>query len=129
MSKMRIMDITEEWLDPLVPAQQDAAVYWVLFDATGPVPYIKKSSGDGFLAFFDNEEDAKRAKRQHHGTDYKRVEYFRAPPALAVAALVEALERAEQVMWSAECNLDVEAQEIQQVLIRYRATLAGKGGE
>lgn len=51
-----------------------------------------------------------------------------APPAND-AALVEALERASKVMWSAECNLDVEAQEIERVLTAYRAALAGKGGE
>lgn len=45
------------------------------------------------------------------------------------AVLVEALERASKVMWSAECNLDVEAQEIERVLTAYRAALAGKGGK
>lgn len=46
-----------------------------------------------------------------------------APPAND-AALVEALERASKVMWSAECNLDVEAQEIERVLTAYRAALS-----
>jgi hypothetical protein len=55
--------------------------YWVLFDATGPVPFIKKDMSDGTLAFYESEQEAKRAKRSHPGTDYKRVEYYRARPA------------------------------------------------
>ena len=52
-----------------------------------------------------------------------------ASPHPDASVLVEALERASKVMWSAECNLDVEAQEIERVLTAYRAALAGKGGE
>lgn len=62
------------------PAQDEQpAVFWVLFDATGPERFIKKDVSDGTLAFFDSEDEAHRAKRRHPGTDYKRVEYYRAP--------------------------------------------------
>ena len=58
---------------------EQPAVFWVLFDATGPERFIKKDVSDGTLAFFDGEDEAQRAKRRHPGTDYKRVEYYRAP--------------------------------------------------
>lgn len=58
---------------------EQPAVFWVLFDATGPERFIKKDVSDGTLAFFDSEDEAQRAKRRHPGTDYKRVEYYRAP--------------------------------------------------
>jgi len=62
------------------PAQDEQpAVFWVLFDATGPERFIKKDVSDGTLAFFDSEDEAQRAKRRHPGTDYKRVEYYRSP--------------------------------------------------
>lgn len=62
------------------PARDEQpAVFWVLFDATGPERFIKKDVSDGTLAFFDSEDEAQRAKRRHPGTDYKRVEYYRAP--------------------------------------------------
>lgn len=62
------------------PAQDEQpAVFWVLFDATGPERFIKKDVSDGTLAFFDSEGEAQRAKRRHPGTDYKRVEYYRTP--------------------------------------------------
>ena len=57
---------------------EQPAVFWVLFDATGPERFIKKDVSDGTLAFFDSEDEAQRAKRRHPGTDYKRVEYYRA---------------------------------------------------
>ena len=61
------------------PAQDEQpAVFWVLFDATGPERFIKKDVSDGTLAFFDSEGEAQRAKRRHPGTDYKLVEYYRA---------------------------------------------------
>lgn len=126
------LDEAFEWLGPLVPAvqaEQDAAVYWVLFDAAGPVPYIKKSSGDGFLAFFDNEEDAKRAKRQHHGVDYKRVEYFRAPPAHPDAALVEALRNMLAAFDSPIARRKLGSEFSEQAIESARDALAGKGGE
>jgi len=64
------------------PAQDEQpAVFWVLFDATGPERFIKKDVSDGTLAFFDSEDEAQRAKRRHPGTDYKLVEYYRAPNA------------------------------------------------
>ncbi len=62
---------------------EQPAVFWVLFDATGPERFIKKDVSDGTLAFFDSEDEAQRAKRRHPGTDYKRVEYYRAPIAQA----------------------------------------------
>lgn len=51
---------------------------WVLFDATADKPYIKKMMPEGFLAVFDSEEDAKRAKASHKGTDYKRIDRVKA---------------------------------------------------
>lgn len=117
---------------PVVQAEQEPVAYWILFDATGSVPYIKKSLGDGFLAFFDNEEDAKRAKRKHHGTDYKRVEYFRAPPAHPDAALVEALRTCEKWFMRHAPTAPLiggfgDAEH--PMLTHIRAVLAGKGGE
>lgn len=63
------------------------AVFWVLFDAGTDQPYIKKSTVDGSLAFYDIEEEAAKAKRAHPGTDYKRVEYV---PVGKFKALLEA---------------------------------------
>ena len=60
--------------------------FWVLFDATTPEPLIKKHMPEGVLAFFDNEEDARRAKALHPGTDYKRAPYVRASALSAVTA-------------------------------------------
>lgn len=60
--------------------------FWVLFDATTPEPLIKKHMPEGVLAFFDNEEDARRAKALHPGTDYKRAPYVRAASLSAVTA-------------------------------------------
>lgn len=60
--------------------------FWVLFDATTPEPLIKKHMPEGVLAFFDNEEDARRAKALHPGTDYKRAPYVRAAALSAVTA-------------------------------------------
>ena len=74
--------------------------FWVLFDATTPEPLIKKHMPEGVLAFFDNEEDARRAKALHPGTDYKRAPYVRAAALSAVTAerdrLREEMARAEQ---------------------------------
>ena len=82
---------------PAERVEQEAKVFWVLFDATADVKYIKKDAYAGTLAFFDNESDAERAKRINHGTDYKRVEYYTAPqpavPAPDVAGLVDVLTR------------------------------------
>lgn len=69
------------WESPCTPPAQQPSVFWVLFDATGPEKFIKKMMPEGFLAFFDNESDARRAKAQNPGTDFKRVEYYKAPPA------------------------------------------------
>lgn len=78
------------------PAQDEQpAVFWVLFDATGPERFIKKDVSDGTLAFFDSEDEAQRAKRRHPGTDYKRVEYYRAP----IAQTVPQPEQSEELAW------------------------------
>ncbi|WP_312903763.1 hypothetical protein [Stutzerimonas nitrititolerans] len=68
----------------------EAVEFWVLFDATTPEPYIKKMMPEGFLAFFDHEEDAIRAKSFHPGTDYKRVPYVRQSAHLAALSAVTA---------------------------------------
>lgn len=70
-----------EPVEPATAQDEQPIEYWVLFDATGPVPFIKKDMSDGTLAFYESEQEAKRAKRSHPGTDYKRVEYYRARPA------------------------------------------------
>ena len=49
--------------------------YWVLFDATTDVKFIKKTIPEGFLAFFDSEECARKSKARNSGTDYKRVDF------------------------------------------------------
>ncbi len=66
-------------VEPAQAQDEHPAVFWVLFDATGPERFIKKDVSDGTLAFFDSEDEAQRAKRRHPGTDYKLVEYYRAP--------------------------------------------------
>jgi hypothetical protein len=66
-------------VEPAAAQGEQPSVFWVLFDATGPERFIKKDVSDGTLAFFDSEDEAQRAKRRHPGTDYKRVEYYRAP--------------------------------------------------
>jgi len=68
----------------------EAVEFWVLFDATTPEPYIKKMMPEGFLAFFDHEEDAIRAKSFHPGTDYKRVPYVRQSAHIAALSAVTA---------------------------------------
>ena len=57
---------------------------WVLFDAEADKPYIKKMLPEGFLAFFDCEEDARRAKANNPGTDYKRIDRVKAEDAQAI---------------------------------------------
>lgn len=57
---------------------------WVLFDAGADKPYIKKMLPEGFLAFFDCEEDARRAKANNPGTDYKRIDRVKAEDAKAI---------------------------------------------
>lgn len=68
---------------PTAPAQgvQEPHTFWVLFDATAEQQFIKKMLPEGFLAFFDCESDARQAKARNPGTDYKRVDYYTAPPA------------------------------------------------
>lgn len=75
------------------PAEEEgvrAVEFWVMFDATTPEPYIKKMMPEGFLAFFDHEENAIRAKSFHPGTDYKRVLYVRQSDHLAALSAVTA---------------------------------------
>lgn len=94
-----------EWLGectcsaaPVEPVKQTANVFWVLFDGTTDVKYIKKDSDAGTLAFFDNEEDAAWAKRFNPGTDYKRVEYYTTPqPATTAAQDVAGLHLLERI--------------------------------
>lgn len=57
---------------------------WVLFDAEADKPYIKKMLPEGFLAFFDCEEDARRAKANNPGADYKRIDRVKAEDAQAI---------------------------------------------
>ena len=73
----------------------DLVPFWVLFDATTPEPLIKKHMPEGVLAFFDNEEDARRAKALHPGTDYKRAPYVRAAALSAVTAERDRLQQFE----------------------------------
>ncbi|GEM_PF-4264599 len=77
-------------VEPAAAQDEQPAVFWVLFDATGPERFIKKDVSDGTLAFFDSEDEAQRAKRSHPGTDYKRVEYYRAPIAQTALSAVTA---------------------------------------
>lgn len=77
----------------LVP-DEPTLVVWILYDSTTDIKYIKLNPTNGLLAIFNNEEAAIAAKRLHHGTDYKRCEYYSAPqPTPEVAVLVEALEQ------------------------------------
>ena len=62
----------------------DVVSNWVLFDAEADRPYIKKMLPEGFLAFFDCKEDARRAKANNHGTDYKRIDRVKAEDAQAI---------------------------------------------
>lgn len=78
-----------EWNRRAQPAEAEGVElvpFWVLFDATTPEPLIKKHMPEGVLAFFDSEEDARRAKALHPGTDYKRAPYVRAATLSAVTA-------------------------------------------
>ncbi|MEC7473119.1 MAG: hypothetical protein VX946_07145 [Pseudomonadota bacterium] len=71
---------------PVERVEQDAKVFWVLFDNTGDVKYIKKDVYSGTLAFFDNEADASLAKQITPDTDYMRVEYYTTPQPAPTAA-------------------------------------------
>lgn len=62
---------------------REPVIYWVLYDATADQKFIKKMLPEGFLGFFDNEQEAQRAKNNNPGTDFKRVEYYKAPVAQA----------------------------------------------
>lgn len=86
------------WESPCTPPAQQPSVFWVLFDATGPEKFIKKMMPEGFLAFFDNESDAWRAKAQNPGTDFKRVEYYKAPPAQQSQAELVLLNACEDAL-------------------------------
>ena len=62
----------------------DVVSNWVLFDSEADKPYIKKMLPEGFLAFFDCKEDARRAKANNPGTDYKRIDRVKAEDAQAI---------------------------------------------
>lgn len=66
------------------------AVFWVLFDAEAEQPYIKKSTVDGSLAFYDDEWEASAAMAKNPGTDYKRVQYV---PMAKISGLLEQARR------------------------------------
>ena len=72
---------------------------WVLFDATADKPYIKKMMSEGFLAFFDSEEDAKRAKASNKGTDYKRIDRVKASD----------YDQLKEKLWHSEMAAEAEA--------------------
>ena len=82
----RLKEIDELLAQPAEAEGVELVPFWVLFDATTPEPFIKKHMPEGVLAFFDNEEDARRAKALHPGTDYKRAPYVRAAALSAVTA-------------------------------------------
>lgn len=90
----------------------EAVEFWVLFDATTPEPYIKKMMPEGFLAFFDHEEDAIRAKSFHPGADYKRVPYVRQSAHIAALSAVTAeRDRLRDAAGKAIAWLDAEQNE------------------
>lgn len=64
-------------------AGQEPVRFWFIGDAGQQkgATYCKKSSRDGSLAFFECEEDAKRAALRHPGTEVYPVEYYRIPQA------------------------------------------------
>lgn len=64
-------------------AGQEPVRFWFIGDAGQQkgATYCKKSSRDGSLAFFECEEDAKRAALRHPGTEVYPVEYYRKPQA------------------------------------------------
>lgn len=104
-----------EWLGectcsaaPVEPVKQTANVFWVLFDNTTDVKYIKKDSDAGTLAFFDNEEDAAWAKRFNPGTDYKRVEYYTAPQPAPTACTGKNCGSTDPKLHSADCFAEHE---------------------
>jgi len=76
-----------QWVAWQAAREQGAepVVYWVLYDKTAEKKYIKKSLGDGSLAFFDTEQEAKRTAAWH-GSDvgYQRVEYYTQPQSAGV---------------------------------------------
>lgn len=82
---------------------QEAKVFWVLFDNTGGEKYIKKDADAGTLAFFDNEEDAARAKRFNLGTDYMRIEYYTTPQTAPTACTGKNCGSTDPNLHSADC--------------------------
>lgn len=145
--KLIVDDALSQQAEPAPAQDEQPVVFWVLFDAAGPEHFIKKDVTDGTLAFFDSEYEAKRAKRRHPGTDYKRVEYYRAPVAQPeqsgiVDGLVSALERLaaapgcgcsfpcrcggeEWTRAELEGRMDLAGE----ALAVYRAALSAQGGE
>lgn len=72
-------------------AGQEPVRFWFIGDAGQQkgATYCKKSSRDGSLAFFECEEDAKRAALRHPGTEVYPVEYYRKPQATPQPATVQ----------------------------------------
>ena len=115
---------------------------WVLFDAEADKPYIKKMLPEGFLAFFDCEEDARRAKANNPGTDYKRIDRVKAEDAQAIidglrgevarldagwhAANISALAQAQRIGELAElaAQASVNCKNTAYYLRKYRPDLA-----
>ena len=93
---------------PVERVEQEAKVFWVLFDNTGGEKYIKKDADAGTLAFFDNEEDAARAKRFNPGTDYKRVEYYTTPQPAPTACTGKTYGSTDPKLRSADCFAEHE---------------------
>ena len=104
---------------------------WVLFDAEADKPYIKKMLPEGFLAFFDCEEDARRAKANNPGTDYKRIDRVKAEDAQAIIGELEVLLLRVQVSLSLDdTEWGYSGAEKYKLLADIRAALsAGKEGE
>lgn len=93
---------------PVERVEQEAKVFWVLFDNTGGEKYIKKCADAGTLAFFDNEGDAARAKRFNPGTDYMRVEYYTTPQPSPTACTGKNCGSTDHKLHSAECFAEHE---------------------
>ena len=95
-AKDRIAELETELEAAQAPAsgEVEPVVYWVLYDSAADKKYIKKSLGDGSLAFFDTEAEARRAKTRHgKNVGYKRVEYYTHPPAKVPEDVQEIIEQ------------------------------------
>lgn len=116
----------------------DVVSNWVLFNAEADKPYIKKMLPDGFLAFFDCEEDARRAKANNPGTDHKRIDRVKAEDAQAiidglrgevaeerakVAQLEEGIPRIMEASYQFRQQRDQHAGLLREVHDTYRAAI------